>query len=521
MDDNARFTDPKLVSTATPDLHIQTTSPAIDGSDPNTLPVGQDIDGQARQSGARVDVGADEVVTTAPPTVALTSPAPGSHFGEGATVTLEATAADSDGTIAQVEFFRNTTSIGVDTSAPYQAVWSNAQAGSFTLTARARDNQGAETTSAPVNATVVGRPVVSASAGDQRVTLTWTAVTGATSYNVRRSDDGGASYTLIQPAVPGTSYTDNFVTNGVTYFYQVSASFPGGEAPDSTPVSATPQPVPPPPAPTGLTATGADARVNLSWNAVGSATSYTVKRSLVSGTGHTVLAADLTTTSYSDTAVVNGTTYYYVVSASNGSGEGPDSAQASATPSAAPAWSTQDVGAVGAAGSWSESAGTHTIRGSGADIWNTADEFRFVYRTITGNATIIARVASVQDADPVAHFTKAGIMFREKLIAGSKNVFALVTPLAANGYRFQNRATEGGTTARVFVTPSALPGWLKVVRAGNTFTASYSTSGSSWQPIGSATVTMAATIQVGLAVTSHNDGTLATSTMDSVTISTP
>jgi autotransporter-associated beta strand protein len=93
-------------------------------------------------------------------------------------------------------------------------------------------------------------------------------------------------------------------------------------------------PVPPPSAPTGLSAAGADGSVSLSWTASGGATSYTVKRSVSSGSGFAILASGLSDVSFTDTTVVNGTTYFYVVSATNFGGTSADSAEASARPSA-------------------------------------------------------------------------------------------------------------------------------------------------------------------------------------------
>ena len=90
----------------------------------------------------------------------------------------------------------------------------------------------------------------------------------------------------------------------------------------------------PPSAPTGLAATPGNSRVDLGWNAAASATSYNVKRATVSGGPFTTLAMGITTTTFADTTVANGTTYFYVVSAVNASGEGADSSQVSATPQA-------------------------------------------------------------------------------------------------------------------------------------------------------------------------------------------
>ena len=145
-------------------------------------------------------------------------------------------------------------------------------------------------------------------------------------------------------------------------------------------------------------ATAGNTQVGLTWNAVSGATSYTVKWSTTSGggSGYLIAQAGLTATSYTHTGRTNGTTYFYVVTASGVGGEGPSSAQVSATPSA-PAFSTQDIGAITLpAGTWNESGGVHTVQGGGADIGNAADEFRFIHQQLTGNGSITARVNSFQ-----------------------------------------------------------------------------------------------------------------------------
>jgi hypothetical protein len=89
-----------------------------------------------------------------PPTVSLTSPTNGATLTAPATVNLAATAADSDGTNAKVEFYRNGTLLATDTAAPYAWSWASVAAGTYTLTAVAYDNAGAKTTSAGVSVTV-------------------------------------------------------------------------------------------------------------------------------------------------------------------------------------------------------------------------------------------------------------------------------------------------------------------------------------------------------------------------------
>ena len=89
----------------------------------------------------------------------------------------------------------------------------------------------------------------------------------------------------------------------------------------------------PPSSPTGLTATGTDGQVGLAWNGSAGATSYTILRSETSGSGYQpVVSGTTNTTNFSDATVTNGTTYYYVVRATNAGGTSANSAQASAQP---------------------------------------------------------------------------------------------------------------------------------------------------------------------------------------------
>src|SRR6185369_5366766 len=92
----------------------------------------------------------------------------------------------------------------------------------------------------------------------------------------------------------------------------------------------------PPAAPTGLAATPGDGQVSLTWNASAGAASYTVKRSTTSGSGYTNVGTP-TGTSFTNTGLTNGTKYYFVVSATNAAGEGPNSSEVNATPAAATA----------------------------------------------------------------------------------------------------------------------------------------------------------------------------------------
>lgn len=176
-------------------------------------------------------------------------------------------------------------------------------------------------------------------------------------------------------------------------------------------------------------------------------------------------------------------------------------------------WMTADVGTVAATGFATDNNGSFEVIGSGADIEGTADEFRYVYQASSGDCSIVARVTAQDTTDPWA---KAGVMIRESAAAGAINVAALITP--GNGARFQWRTTTGGSTTSTGVSGVVAPCWLKLQRGTNLFAAYYSTNGVAWTQIGtSQTIMMVSNATLGLAVTSHADGTLGTSTMDNVT----
>jgi cellulose 1,4-beta-cellobiosidase len=127
-------------------------------------------------------------------------------------------------------------------------------------------------------------------AGNQQVTLTWTASSGATSYHVKRAATSGGLYTQVGAATV-TSYTDAGLTNSTKYFYVVSALNTAGESANSSEASGTPAlpaPAPSVPAvPTALAATAGNQQVSLSWTASSGATSYHVKRASASGGPYT------------------------------------------------------------------------------------------------------------------------------------------------------------------------------------------------------------------------------------------
>ncbi len=288
-------------------------------------------------------------------------------------------------------------------------------------------------------------------------------------------------------------------------------------------VSAPGWPIPPPSVPTGLTATPGVEQVILNWQAGSYATSNNVGRATVNGGPYTTIAT-VRGAGYIDSDLVGGTTYYYVVKALNGAGQSTNIAPASATPTAnlPSPWVAQDIGSVGVdgsageAGSESWSNGAFTLAGSGNDIWGTADAFRFVYETNSGNCTLIARVASLAEPTNVTidAWSKAGVMIRASLAANAANAFIPVTP--GNGVTWQDRSSAGGGSVNAATAGLSAPYWVKLVRSGSTFTGYCSPDGTNWTQQGTATITMASTVYVGLAVTAHNSSSMATATFDNL-----
>jgi chitodextrinase/regulation of enolase protein 1 (concanavalin A-like superfamily) len=259
--------------------------------------------------------------------------------------------------------------------------------------------------------------------------------------------------------------------------------------------------------------------LTLSWTASTNAGSSGVGGYYVYRNGSTTPLATVTSgTSFNDSGLTAATTYSYQVAAFDTSSppnvSAPSTALSVTTSTAVAAgWSSGDIGTVGIAGSYSLSGATYTVNGSGGDIWNAADAFQFVSQPLTGDGSITARVVSQSNTDPWA---KAGIMFRETLAAGATNAFAAVT--IGNGVIFSDRATTAAASVISYGPHSAAPYWLRVVRAGSTFTAYASPDGNTWTQYGQYTITMASQAYVGLAVTSHNNATLGTAVFDNVTV---
>jgi regulation of enolase protein 1 (concanavalin A-like superfamily) len=187
----------------------------------------------------------------------------------------------------------------------------------------------------------------------------------------------------------------------------------------------------------------------------------------------------------------------------------PSAAEAQALP---PGWTGANVGSPSLSGRATYSGATFNVEGTGIRIGYAADQFYYVYKRITGDVTIVARVASIEYTHRSA---KAGVMIRESLTGDSRHALALVTP--ARGIGFHRRTTTGGRTTGTNVSGAA-PVWLRLVRSGSTFKASRSNNGTTWTTIASATIPMKSTVYVGLAVSSYNPSQRATGMFTNVSV---
>ena len=393
------------------------------------------------------------------------------------------------------------------------------QAGAITLTATASGLTPAsvsitEAATLPAPAAPTG---VAAVGGNGQVAVSWDVVPGAATYNVWRATTSGGPYTLLagQLGDVGAGYLDDNVTNLTPYYYVVTANGiqASGTSTASIPTVATPAPLV-----TGLTATATNSQIVLNWPAAAAGAGYNVKRSTTSGGPYSVIASDLVSPNYTDSQVATCQSYYYVVTVTNAGFESLPSVEASSEVPGIlpPQFTSADIGSVGLSGSASYCNGEFTIAGSGSDVWGTADAFQFVYTYIpvSTNCDIQAQVLSVGDTSGNA---KAALMIRASLAADSSHAMVDVEPSA--GIEFIWRDGTGNSAASSVVT-GAPPGWIRLTRTNNTFTAYWSADGSAWSQIGTATNnSMATGAYVGLAVCAHDNAALCTALLQNVSAS--
>lgn len=168
-------------------------------------------------------------------------------------------------------------------------------------------------------------------ASTTQVDLTWWTTPGAESYVVKRATSAGGPYATIATGVTGTSYSDTSLDELETYYYVVLAVNEHGESQLGAESAATTLTSSTPAAPSSVATTvlGYNS-VQISWQSVLGADSYTVKRAITSGGPYVTVALKVTGNTFTDTGLFADTSYYYVVSATNAIGEGANSIEGTA-----------------------------------------------------------------------------------------------------------------------------------------------------------------------------------------------
>jgi regulation of enolase protein 1 (concanavalin A-like superfamily) len=174
-------------------------------------------------------------------------------------------------------------------------------------------------------------------------------------------------------------------------------------------------------------------------------------------------------------------------------------------------WQSADIGATGISGSttYNNTTGQFTVKGAGANVWGSADACHYSYREFSGDVGLVVRVQSVEY---VNEWTKAGIMVRESVATGAKNVYLAQTTL--NGATFQLRRLTNGDSVKTVRAGVLAPQWLKLTRRGDVFSGYCSADGVNWTFVGSDIIQMSSQIKIGLAVCSLTSGWLATGVFD-------
>lgn len=173
------------------------------------------------------------------------------------------------------------------------------------------------------------------------------------------------------------------------------------------------------------------------------------------------------------------------------------------------------------------SPGSFTMSAAGTDVWSNYDRFRYAYRRLTGDGSILARIDSMKIID---NHTKVGVMIRESLAPGSAHGYMVLKGDGSVG--FENRpANKTGFCKRAFGWPGRrvkAPFWVKLERQGDQFTGYYSPDGIQWiqQPINTngqlengpnpQTINMPESVHIGLGVCSHDANEVCTATFSRV-----
>jgi hypothetical protein len=334
--------------------------------------------------------------------------------------------------------------------------------------------------------------------GANKVNLIWTAMSGATTYDVHR----GTSAADIKPLKTGivtNSFDDTTATAGKTFVYRVIAKNAAGVSAPSPTAQATI--VAAPGAVQNLVAVPEVGQVTLKWNDVPGATRYTVKRGASANGPFETLTThpyfrnyneNISFNRYTDRTAKTGTAYHYVVTATNSGGESTPARVAAAPVTLPDNWRAVDThGRKDGHTGYDAKTGKWTLAGSG-EAWYSNGHGRFAYQKLSGDGTITARVLSGE----TGRYEKNvfGVMLRQNPTGGGFWAMMAATPSnpgnnATQGFTFMN-SDMGKGAKQTFQSedlraPEAeimrLPYWVRLERKGNTIKGYYSKDGKEWK----------------------------------------
>jgi fibronectin type 3 domain-containing protein len=321
---------------------------------------------------------------------------------------------------------------------------------------------------------------LSANPANTEIDLTWNPSAGATSYSVYRGTAPGA-----EGATPvGTTTTDSFadtgLANGTGYYYTVAANDAAGASAKTAETNTVPTAaVVAPPVPFGVVTTTSAGQINLQWTYEENATSYRIYRSTTPGGEGATPLATVTSSSYTDTAVTSGTTYYYEITALTGTTESARSTEYSANTSGtgtgtaptAPAGPVATAGNATVALTWTPSTGATsysiyrgtTSGGEGATPVGTSTSNSFTDTGLTNGTTYYYTITASNAAGTSGHSSE--VHATPAAAVGTGTLLSQGRPATASsvqnaGYPASN-AVDGSLTTR-WSSAFSDPQWLEV-----------------------------------------------------------
>jgi fibronectin type 3 domain-containing protein len=313
--------------------------------------------------------------------------------------------------------------------------------------------------------------------------ISWSAATGASTYNVYRGTTSGGE-SLDTSGVTGTFFEDSGLGDGTTYYYEITAVNSSGESARSTEVSVTTLPA----TPATFTATPGDSQVALQWSASPSATAYRVYRDTVGGAGGAANFV-VTGTSYTDKGLLNGTTYYYSAVPINASGE---NHSAGAGGSATPVASSSSEAPAGAPTSVRATAGNALTVLNWGPVSNATvyDIFR---GTSTGSETLL-------------HSSVAALTYTDSGLSNGTTYYYKI--------RGDNGSVTGTLSSEVNATPSipAAPSAIHVTPGSNIVTLNWTAAGTSYAIYRSTTPGTETMLDSGLTGSTYTDAAVTNGT---------